>query len=222
VGFVFETGDAAGQNMVTIATDALCRDLVARAPVKPEHWYVEGNLSGDKKATMLAFLTARGKKVVAETVVARSLLKRVLHVTPEDMVRYWQVSVLGGAQSGSIGVQGHYANALAALFIACGQDAACVAEASVGVTRMDVTAEGALYVSVSLPNLIVGTVGGGTHLSTARECLAMMDCLGADRARKFAEICAATALSGEISIIAALSAGEFASAHARYGRRHPD
>jgi len=219
LSFQFETGDASGQNMVTFATDALCRHLVESCPIKSVQWYVEGNLSGDKKATMLAFLSARGKKVVAESVIKKSLVKRILHANPAEMVRYWEISMMGAAQSGSIGVQGHYANALAAIFIACGQDAACVSEASMGLTRLDVTAEGDLYASVSLPNLIVGTVGGGTHLPTARECLAMMDCHGAGHARKFAEICGATALAGEISIIAALASGEFAGAHAHYGRK---
>jgi hydroxymethylglutaryl-CoA reductase (NADPH) len=217
--FDYTTGDASGQNMVTIATDAICRHLLEHAPIRPSHWYVEGNLSGDKKATMIAFTHARGKKVVAEATVSRRLLQRFGHTTPEDMKRYWEISVLGGVQSGSIGAQGHYANALAALFIACGQDAACVAEASVGVTRLDVTGDGDLYVSVSMPNLIVGTVGGGTHLPTARECLAMIDCLGEGKARKFAEICAATTLAGEVSITAALAAGDFSQAHATYGRK---
>jgi hydroxymethylglutaryl-CoA reductase (NADPH) len=216
--FDYTTGDASGQNMVTIATDAICRHLAEHAPVPPSHWYVEGNLSGDKKATMIAFTSARGKKVVAEATIPRRMLERFAHTTPEDMKRYWEISVLGGVQSGSIGAQGHYANALAAVFIACGQDAACVAEASVGVTRLDVTGDGGLYISVSMPNLIVGTVGGGTGLPTARECLSMIDCLGQDRARKFAEICAATTLAGEVSIIAALAAGDFARAHASYGR----
>ncbi|MBP7828352.1 MAG: hydroxymethylglutaryl-CoA reductase [Kiritimatiellae bacterium] len=215
----FTTGDASGQNMVTLAADALARRLVAESPVKPEHWYVEGNLSGDKKATMLSFLFARGKKVVAEAVIRRDLLKKVIHVTVDEMLAGWQVSVLGGIQSGAIGAQGHFANALAALFIACGQDAACVAEASVGLTRMDKTADGDLYVSISLPNLIVGTVGGGTTLPGAREGLAMLGCAGEGGARKFAEICAATALAGEISLTGAIIAGEFSQAHARYGRK---
>lgn len=218
VHFEFETGDAAGQNMVTIATDAICKYLVEKSPVKPRQWYVEGNFSGDKKATMLSFLHARGRKIVAEVVIAPRIIKRFIHTTPEEMHRYWEISFMGGAQSGSIGVQGHYANALAAVFIACGQDAACVSEASVGLTRMDITDDGSLYVSVSLPNMIVGTVGGGTHLPAARECLEMMGCYGENGARKLAEICAATVLAGEISIIGALAAGEFASAHAKYGR----
>ena len=190
-----------------------------KSPLKPVHWYIEGNMSGDKKATMLAFLSARGKKVTAEVVIPASLLQRFIHVTPLQMVRYGHVAFLGGCQSGSIGVQGHYANALAAIFIACGQDAACVSEAAVGLTDMDVTEQGDLYASVTLPNMIVGTVGGGTDLPTARECLAMLDCQGKDCARKFAEICAATILAGEISIMGALAAGEFASAHAKYGRK---
>ncbi len=217
--FEYTTGDATGQNMVTIATGAICRRLVAESPVKPRRWYVEGNLSGDKKATMLSFLYARGKKVVAEATIPADLVRDVLHAEPADMARYWTTSVLGGVQSGSIGVQGHVANALAAIFIACGQDAACVSEASVGVTHMDLTDDGALYVSATLPNLIVGTVGGGTHLPTARECLRMIDCEGTGKARKFSEICCATALAGEISIVAAMAGGRFDHAHARYGRK---
>jgi hydroxymethylglutaryl-CoA reductase (NADPH) len=217
--FEYTTGDAGGQNMVTLATDHACRWLARESPVTPERWYIEGNMSGDKKATVLAFAFARGKKVVAEAVIPRELVRRLIHTEPEEMVRYWEVSLLGGVQSGSIGVQGHFANALAALFIACGQDVACVSEAAVGLTRLDVAPGGDLYVSVSLPNLIVGTVGGGTHLPTARECLEMLGCRGDGGARKFAEICAATALAGEVSISGALAAGDFARAHARYGRK---
>jgi len=220
--FEFTTGDAAGQNMVTIATEAICQALLRETPITPRKWYIEGNMSGDKKATMLSYIFTRGKDVVAEAVIPEKLIQRFLHAAPEDLVHYWQVSTLGGIQSGSIGVQGHYANALAAIFIACGQDAACVSEAAVGLTRMDLTEDGALYVSVKLPNLIVGTVGGGTRLSTARECLEMMGCHGEGRARKFAEICAATALAGELSIIGSMAAGDFTAAHATYGRRPPE
>jgi hydroxymethylglutaryl-CoA reductase (NADPH) len=221
LGFEFTTGDAAGQNMVTIATEALCKAILADAPVQPRRWYLDGNLSGDKKATMLGFTYARGKKVVADVAIGRKIVSRFLHTEPEEMFKYWQISALGGVQSGSIGVQGHFANSLAALFIACGQDAACVSEAAVGITRMDVTPDGGLYVAVSLPNLIVGTVGGGTRLPTQRECLEMMDCYGSGKARKLAEICAATVLAGEISIIAAMAAGHFGRAHATYGRQKP-
>ena len=109
------------------------------------------------------------------------------------MAHYWQSSTLAAVQSGAIGAQGHVANGLTALFIACGQDVACIAESSVGVTRMEVSDQNELYASVTLPSLIVGTVGGGTGLPTQKECLSMMDCAGAGNARKFAEICGAVA-----------------------------
>lgn len=217
--FEYETGDAAGQNMVTVATDKVCRLIPEQTPFKPVRWYIEANLSGDKKASMLSFLGARGKKVVATARIPARLTQRFLHASPVEMAEYCRISALGGVQSGTIGVQGHYANALAAIFLACGQDVACVAEASVGMTQMTVDAEGALCVSVSMPNLVVGTVGGGTHLPTARACLNMLGCVGTGRARAFAEICAATALAGEVSIIAAMAAGDFAEAHARYRHR---
>jgi hydroxymethylglutaryl-CoA reductase (NADPH) len=219
LNFEFTTGDAAGQNMVTIATDAICRRIIADCPVKPRHWFIESNMSGDKKATAMSYLFVRGKKVTAEVVIPGKLTSAILHTQPEKIMEYWKMSFVGGVQSGSIGVQGHYANGLAALFIACGQDAACVSEASVGITRVDVTERGDLYVSVTLPNLIVGTVGGGTDLPTQRECLEMLGCKGEGTARKFAEICAATVLSGEISIMGALAAGQFTQAHIAYGRK---
>ena len=219
VTFSYHTGDASGQNMVTICTDAICQWLVANAPIAPKEWFIEGNFSGDKKATAMSFMHVRGKKVSAEIEIPKSIVDSVLKTTPERMAQYWQSSTIGTIQTGSIGAQGHYANGLAALFIATGQDAACVSEASVGITRMECTKEGDLYAAVTLPNLIVGTVGGGTSLPTQRECLTMMDCYGAGKARKFAEICAAVVLSGELSIAAALSAGHFTSAHQKLGRK---
>ena len=217
--FEYSTGDAGGQNMVTIATQAICDWVLQHTPVQPAHWFLDGNMSGDKKATMQAFAYARGKKVIAEATIPHGLIRRFLHTDVEQMFRYWQVSAMGGIQSGSIGIQGHYANPLTALFIACGQDPACVAEAAVGITRVDMTDDDELYISVALPNLICGTVGGGTGLPTARECLAMMGCEGVEKARKFAEICGATVLAAELSIIGSMAAGDFSKAHEQFGRK---
>lgn len=219
INFEYTTGDAAGQNMVTIATEAVCKYIMQQSPIKPRFYFVESNMSGDKKATAISYLFVRGKKVTAEITIPREIFAKFLHTTPEMMMEYWKMSFVGGVQSGSIGVQGHYANGLAAIFIACGQDAACVSEASMGITRVDIIKNGDLYISVTLPNLIVGTVGGGTKLPTQSECLALLGCKGEGTARKFAEICAATVLAGEISIMGALAAGQFAQAHIIYGRK---
>lgn len=214
----FKTGDAAGQNMVTVATQRVVDFLKANAPVQPKRAYVESNLSGDKKASAISFSSVRGKKVTCEVLLPDSVLKKDLGISAEEMEDYWRVSSVGGVLSGSLGIQGHYANGLAALFIACGQDAACVAEAAVGVTRFEKRGE-ALYAAVTLPNLIVGTVGGGTGLPSQNACLRLLGLAGAGHARAFAEVCAATALAGELSIIAALAAGNFTRAHEILARR---
>jgi hydroxymethylglutaryl-CoA reductase (NADPH) len=216
--FEFSTGAAAGQNMVTIATEAVCRYIAAHTPIAPEHSFVEANLSGDKKASVQSFLAVRGRKVSAEVRLPAELLRRRLHTSPEMMERYWRMSALGGVMSGTIGVQGHYANGLAALYLATGQDVACVAESSVGVTRMEAGGDGSLYASVTLPAIIVGTVGGGTGLPGQRACLELLGLHRPEDAPALAEVCAATALAGELSIIAALSAQEFTRAHARRAR----
>tara|TARA_B100000508_G_C11465466_1_gene281739 strand:+ start:5223 stop:6575 length:1353 start_codon:yes stop_codon:yes gene_type:complete len=220
--FDYFTGDASGQNMVTICTDNVCKYILDNFPHKPIEWYIESNYSGDKKATSLSFSSSRGKKVTSEIVLLKDVVNHVLKTTPKAIADYWQSSTLGVVQSGAIGAQGHVANGLAALFIACGQDVACVSESSVGITRMEVTAQGDLYVALTLPSLIVGTIGGGTKLPTQNECLKMMDCAGVGKAKKFAEICCAVALSGEISIAAAMSAGHFTRAHESLGRNKGD
>ncbi|MGE0268713.1 MAG: hydroxymethylglutaryl-CoA reductase [Candidatus Omnitrophota bacterium] len=219
ISFHYFTGDAAGQNMITIATEAVCQFILDNSPVKPRKWYIDGNMSGDKKATALSHLTGRGKKVLAEARIKKSIVKKYLHVTPRDIVQYSLMAMQGGIQSGSIGVNGHFANALAALYLACGQDVACVAESSIGTSRAELTDTGDLYVSISMPNMIVGTVGGGTHLPTQKECLELMGCYGQDKARKLAEIFAVVAMAGEISIAAAMAAGHFTRAHSKYRRQ---
>lgn len=215
----FATGDAAGQNMVTAGAQAVCECLLANAVQKPLTWLVESALSGDKRATAMAFRGARGRNASAEIVLSPKVLRGYWRADPAAMVRCWQQAVAGMAQSGATGLQGNAANAVAALFIACGQDVACVCEASTALTRVELTREGDVYLSVTLPNLIVGTVGGGTYLPTAQECLAMLGCRGTGNAAKFAEIIAAVVLAGELSIVGAMAGGAFAGAHASGGRK---
>ncbi len=218
LSFEFTTGDASGQNMITIATEAICAYINATSPVRPQCSFVEANLSGDKKATYQSFVTVRGKRVTAEVILPMGLVERRLHTSPDQMANYWRIAAIGGVLSGSIGVQGHYANGLAALFIACGQDPACVAESAVGVTRFETTAEGALYASVTLPNLMLGTVGGGTCLPSQKACLDILGLAGAGNAPALAEVCAGLCLAGELSIIAAMCEGTFGRAHQRLAR----
>lgn len=216
--FTYTTGDAAGQNMATIATEAAVNWIKANTPVKPRTAYIEANFSGDKKASMMSLQSVRGKKVTAEVIIPAELVRSRLHTTPESMADYCRFATLGGVMSGTLGIQGHYANGLAAMFIACGQDAACVAEAAIGTTRMEVTEAGALYISVTLPNLIVGSIGGGTKLPSQKACLDIMGLAGVGHARALAEVAAALCLAGEISIVGAICSDEFTRAHARLAR----
>lgn len=216
--FEYFTADAAGQNMVTIATQAVCDFIRDHSPVRAKHIFVEANLSGDKKASAQSFQTVRGRKVAAECRIPAENLARRLHTDAAALKEYWRMSALGGVLSGTIGVQGHYANGLAALFLATGQDVACVSEAAVGVTRFEAKADGSLYACVTLPNLIMGTVGGGTGLPAQAACLDILGLRGAGHARALTEVAAALALAGELSIIGALAAGHFTRAHEKLAR----
>lgn len=214
----FQTGEAAGQNMVTIATQAIMGHIRDHSPVVPCRTYIEANLSGDKKATASSLLLGRGRSACAEAEIPARLIASKLRTTAREMEAYFRMSAIGGVLSGAIGVQGHYANGLAALFLACGQDVACVAESAVGITRLEARSDGSLYASASLPNLVVGTVGGGTALPSQRACLDLLDLQGPGSANVFAELCAAVSLAGELSIVGAIVADEFTRAHASYAR----
>jgi hydroxymethylglutaryl-CoA reductase (NADPH) len=216
----FTTGDAAGQNMVTIATHALCRYILERSPVAVHYHFIESNHSGDKKASARSLFTVRGRRVSAEVTLPAELVRSSLHTDVKRMTDFWRTAMIGGVLSGTIGVQGHYANGLAALFIACGQDVACVAEAAVGITRLEQVSNGDLYAAVTLPNLIVGTVGGGTALPSPHACLELLGVAGPGGAPALAEICAGLALAGELSLIGAFCADDFAAAHQRFARGH--
>lgn len=213
----YATGDASGQNMATLATEAFCQALLTQCPISPEYWFLEANFSGDKKASAQAFLGVRGKKVTAEAYLPEDLLHQHLHTDSTTLQRYWRMSALGGVMSGTLGVQGHYANGLAALYLATGQDVACVAESSVGVTRLEATTEG-LYAAVTLPNIMVGTVGGGTGLPTQHAGLQILGLAGTGHAAALAEVTASICLAGELSLIGAICAGQFANAHQRLAR----
>ena len=218
VNLEFATGEAAGQNMATLAAAAVVQHIARHSPVRHRSCFLEANHSGDKKASALSLGRVRGKRVSAEVVLPRALLAERLHTSPERMTEYWRMAALGGVLSGTLGVQGHFANGLAALYIACGQDAACVAESAVGVTRLELAEGGDLYACVTLPNVIVGAVGGGTGLPSQQACLQILRRGGRADARALAELCAALSLAGELSLIGALCSGDFARAHAARAR----
>jgi hydroxymethylglutaryl-CoA reductase (NADPH) len=218
---VFSTGDAMGMNMVTIASDAVAKYIQQHFP-KAKLVALSGNMCVDKKANAVNFLLGRGKTVVAEAVVKREVLER-LGITAEDVHEVnVRKNLIGSALAHSYGFNAHFANIIAAIFIATGQDVAQVVESSMGITSTEPRDEG-LYISVFLPSLEVGTVGGGTGLPTQREALALLGVAGSGNppgtnALKFAEIIAAAVLAGELNLLIALARNELASAHQRLGR----
>ncbi len=216
--FEYTTGDASGQNMVTIATSTVFDYILEHSPIDPAFAVLDGNLSGDKKANAHTMRGVRGKKVSAEVILSADLVKKYLHTTPEKMVRFGKMTTSGGLLSGTIGINAHYANALAAFYIATGQDAACVAESAIGLTRMELTAQNELYTSVTMPNLMVGTIGGGTGLPSQQASLDLMGLSGTGKSQALAEICAVICLAGELSIVGAFCAGHFSKAHHKLAR----
>ena len=217
--FNYSTGDAAGQNMVGRATFAACSWILEHykgAPIR--HFYLESNFATDKKASQINVMRTRGKRVVAEAVVKRDILQQRMRVTPEQQAYHGQVSNVGAFLSGANNNGAHSANGITAMFIATGQDVANVSESSAGVLYSEVTAEGDLYISITIPSLIVATHGGGTGLATQNECLRMLGCVGRGTVNKFAEIVAGVVLAGELSLGSAISSSDWVSSHEQYGR----
>jgi hydroxymethylglutaryl-CoA reductase (NADPH) len=154
----YTTGDAAGQNMVTIATNALCEDIAARCPVRSEGLVYRGQFLGRQEGVLPRPRDRQGPQGQRLGHLPAEVVEKTLGTTVQAMLDYGQVANLGSHLSGQLGAQAHFANGLAALYIATGQDAACVAESAMGITRMERRGED-LFCSVTMPNILVGSVG---------------------------------------------------------------
>lgn len=219
VTFSYFTADAHGMNMIVKATEQACQWIVRNS--RARRFLLFSGLSSEKHASGALLGGGKGKKVTAGAVLPSALTKTYLHVSPAQLVDLWHHTIVGHLQGNAIGYNAHYANGLAALFLACGQDVANIVNCAIGITNFELQEDGDAYVSVTLPSLTVGTVGGGTGLGTSLECLQLLGCAGEGEAPKLAEIAAATLLAGDLSMAAAIASGEFIQAHDKYGRNRP-
>lgn len=211
----FRTGDAMGMNMVTIASEAICRLISKETGAVTVS--VSGNMCTDKKPASINLIRGRGKHVIAECRVPKDIVEKKLHSTTQAIVELnTRKNLVGSAMAGSMGFNAHAANMVAALYIATGQDPAHVVEGSLCMTTCE-DVDGDLYIAVRLPAVEIGTVGGGTRLPSQQAALRMIGCLGDEKARKFGEIVAVTVLAGELSTLGAQAAGQLAEAHKQLG-----
>ena len=224
VRFEFSTGDAAGHNMCTQAAEALMNGMLEMYP-SLRYSSLSGNYCCDKKATAVNGILGRGKHLVAELMIPEKICRRYLKTTPEKLVKLnFQKNWVGTTLAGGLrSANAHFANMLLAFYLATGQDAANIVEGSQGTTIAELR-EGGLYFSVTLPNLIVGTVGNGKELEFVQENMRVLDLLKdrpvGENARRLAALCAATVLCGELSLLAALTnQGELMQVHQRLERK---
>ena len=214
--FTFSTGDAMGMNMATIASEAVCRLICENTGA--ELVSVSGNMCTDKKPAAINMICGRGKTVIAEATIPKDIAEQKLHAPVHSIVETnTRKNLIGSAMAGSLGFNAHAANMVAAIYLATGQDPAQVVEASETMTVCE-EVDGDLYISVRMPAVEIGTVGGGTKLPAQSEALSMIDCKGAGKALKFAELVAVTVLAGELSTLGAQAAGHLGKAHADLGR----
>lgn len=221
VNFLYSTGDAAGQNLVTKCTAAICFWISGQVrnieSIGLEESFIEGNMASDKKATHQSFISGRGTRVVADGVLKDRFIRETLNTTADDMHIGYIRGVTGAIQSGMLGYTINLSNVIAAFFAATGQDIASTHESGIGHFYVEKVGEGDLYVSLLLPSLVIGTVGGGTTMPGQFELLDMNNCTGAGTVNRLAEIIAGFCLSLDISTMAAVASNQFAAAHKKYG-----
>ena len=217
----FDTKDAMGMNMVTIAS-AKVADLIAQG-TGAKLIALSGNMCTDKKPAAINNIMGRGRSVVAGVALSHEQIKEILKTDAKTLFEVnYRKNLVGSARAGAMGFNAHAANVTAAMFIACGQDAAHAIDGSTCITTVDLTDAG-VYVAVTLPSLPVGTVGGGTAVDTQQECLKLLGVAGSGtppgtNAKKLAEIIGTGILAGELSLIGALAAQHLARAHQQLGR----
>jgi hydroxymethylglutaryl-CoA reductase (NADPH) len=222
--FELLTGDAAGHNMVTLASDRLLDWMLREYPVL-RYVTISGNFCSDKKVSAVNGILGRGKNVVAEVSISREICQRFLKTTPEKIVSLnIKKNLLGSIVSGGLRTaNAHFANMLLGFYLATGQDAANIVEGSQGIVYAEVR-DDQLYFSVTLPNVIIGAVGNGKALDFVRENLALLGCAEkrdpGHNGRRLAIIATAAVLCGELSLLAAqTNQGELMRSHLKLERK---
>ncbi len=215
VSFRARTGDAMGSNMASKAASVLSDHVVAHAGL------VDAAVVPYPEDKKFIPVRQKGKKVIARTVVVRDVLARLTRTSLETLAAFITDYKNLLALHGSCALNIHAANGLSAMFLAFGQDAAYISECSQAIVDCRFAGPDRLEVSVTLPSLIVATVGGGTGLPAFRATLAMVDCCGEGKVQKLAEVMGAVVLAGEIGCAAAQCAHEFVPAHERMGKNRP-
>lgn len=221
VKFCYTCGDASGQNMTTIATHKACKDLLKRygKDLRVVGFHVEGQLSTDKKLSLRTDGDPRGVEVMAWGVLSDETCRRVLGQPAEAIHNASRLATDGAIRGGMCGNNPNTANILAAMFIACGQDAASVLESGWAqfTTAYDYETK-ELTATLFIPSLVVASVGGGTAYATQKEALALLGCVGEGRKWALAETICAFALALDLSLLSAVGNDTFSQSHARMAR----
>lgn len=218
--FSFTTGEASGHNMTTKAADELIHFILEKYSFLT-YVSISGNYCADKKVSAVNGILGRGKYTIAEIVIPHKICTTLLRITPQKIVDLnIKKNLIGSILSGGVrSANAHYANMLLAVFLATGQDGANIIEGSQGITHTQMRGED-LYFSVTLPNLIVGTVGSGKENSVAYKNLELMGCLNIENgSEKLAMIIAGVVLCGELSLLSAqTNPGELVKSHLKLER----
>jgi hydroxymethylglutaryl-CoA reductase (NADPH) len=222
--FAYSTSDASGQNMTTSCTWNAClwieENFELATSIEILNFVIEGNGASDKKVSFYAMQNGRGCHVISECFLTNEVIEKTLRTNAKEMFSSYNNSLSISRLDGMVGHNVNVANAIAGIYASTGQDLACIHESSIGILQIELTKEG-LYLSLVLPNLVIGTVGGGTHLPVPSRILELMGCKGAGKVERFAKLIAGFALSIEISTLAAIVSGQFARAHQKLGRNKP-
>jgi hydroxymethylglutaryl-CoA reductase (NADPH) len=214
---VLDTKNAAGQNMVTLSAKVAC-DYIKKET--GYNYMVESNFNSDKKASARNIILGRGHSVIAETVLKKSIMKRILGINADLVQKLQRPGPTISAMAGTTGTHLHISNALTAIYLATGQDTACVAENSLGHFQTEPADNNGLACRLTLPSLTVGTIGGGTRLLPQQQNLKILGCHeGEHSSRKLAEIIGASTLALEISLMSAIASDTFTGSHMKYGRK---
>ncbi len=218
LNFVYNTAEAAGQNMVTFATDHACKFICQELPGEMKtHYRLESNFCSDKNPAYRSLLQGRGHYVIASTEIEERLLRRILHVSVDEMIDSFADMYIGSQLAGVLGFNLNVSNVISAMYLSTGQDVASVGENAIAILSIE-KKKGRLYATLSMPSLTVGTVGGATRLRQQKANLQLLGCQGPSSAAKLAEIICAACLALEISLGGAVVSHEFAQAHTNFGR----
>lgn len=212
--FEATTGNAMGMNIISKGVEQIMNHLIEKYNIT--YITISGNTCVDKKTSAINIIKGRGKHVVTSITLNKDKFEQLANINSKNLINlHIQKNLVGSSLAGSIGGNNaNVSNIIAAFYLSTGQDLGQIGTSSMSILNIEQICNKFLNISLTLPCLEIGTIGGGTTLQTQQNCI---NIIGSNQL-ELIEALSNIIIAGELSLLSSLCKGDLVKAHINLNR----